>query len=88
MARLFLLNEGLPSGDRLWVELPVTAEQIRDGVVDVLVPGNYLFRGMWYGTIVDDVRSYGKCVGMRAYPRRPSGTASGEATWNLKQKLS
>lgn len=87
MARLVLCYEGPQVGTRMWIELPVTAEQIRDGVVDVPAPGNYLFRGLWYGTKVDDVRSYGKVVGRRAYPTRKAGTATGEATWELKQKL-
>jgi hypothetical protein len=86
MARLVLVDEGAPVGPRLWVELLVTAEDIRNGT-DVRRPGNYLFRGMWYGDKVDDIQSYGKVIERRAYPSRVMGKASGLVTSYLRRKL-
>lgn len=86
MAKLVLVDEGEPVGKRLWVELSVTADDIRKGT-DVPRPGNYLFRGMWYGNRVDDINSYGKVIGRRFYRSWPVGQASGIANFHLKKKL-
>lgn len=90
MARLHLAFETSVNGrrkPRLWIELPVTAEDIRSGRVDTRKPGPHLFRGLWYGDVVDSIDSYGKVLPLECVPSMPVGRASGRASKFLKGKL-
>jgi hypothetical protein len=47
-------------GDRFWVVLEVSKEEIENNIVDADEPGLYGFGGMWYGENPLDKASYGK----------------------------
>lgn len=65
MARLFRrLREMAHGGDRLWVELTVTKQDIKRYGLNTVTPGPKLFTGLWYGKDPLSFRSYGKMVEM------------------------
>lgn len=68
---------------RLYVELVVSAEDIRRGSF-ARVPGPHLFGGLWYGKRADCKKSFGKLIARRGFP---VGKVTGRPSAYLLRKL-